>query len=236
MSDEMRKNLLSLLFLSLLFFLYYAHVMNAPVTNDESFFAGASVCAVDYTLYKDFNYNHFPIYPLFFSQIFSHIDHSYLFIARIFTCVFATLAVFVFFKAAKLVGGTPSAAWVTSLLVATSTLHMSTFKTARNDPPAILLNLIGILATLTAINQVKNRSLLYFSGGLAFAMAIGMRVSFFYFPAIFLFYLVFESRQNSFRYDIKNIFLPFAAGGVSGLTPVLYYLIVTEDAFIRNTC
>ncbi|MBF0136037.1 MAG: glycosyltransferase family 39 protein [Magnetococcus sp. DMHC-1] len=231
--EKLPKYAFGLAAILVLFLAYYIHLMNGPLTNDESIYISAGAFATKYTLYKDFFHNHGPVYPLVLAQIFRFVDEGYLHIARLLTSILATCSVMVFFMIARRISHSWIAAWAISLLLVTSTVMLRVLKTARNDALALFLLLVGLLLVLEALSRTRNKSVLYVISGIFFGLAVGTRINFAYFPAIVFLYINFVEGRT-LKYNLKTVSGPFVAGGLIGMLPVLYYFMMAGEVFIDD--
>lgn len=208
--------------------LILANSLTYPINHDEQQYVAAAYMAIDKTLYKDFIYLQTPYFPLVVSYLYQILDtQQYFLTARVINFGFSFLTVLMTALIVLRAARSKSLAAVAAVLLTSSSVMLFSFGVARNDMLPCMFQMTGLLFYLESYRSKRyHRFFLVVAGALA-AMAVGSKISYVFFPAGLLIYLLrVDWRAKTF----STLWL--ALGGLLGSVPMLYYAVIAPEGFL----
>lgn len=204
--------------------------------HDEEQFIAAGVLAMDGTIYRDFIYLQTPLYAELLGAVFTLFgdDGGYFLAARLLTWVLTLACCALLWQQAFRLTRNHLVGLGTTLLFVTSTAVLAGIDSSRNDMAPCAAGIAGILLTLHALDRETMRRRTLALAGLLLALAVGLKLSWFFAPLGVMLYVVLLDAERPVRSRLLNTALPLMLGGTAGLILILSYAVGAWEGFVEG--
>jgi len=216
--------------------LLFAFAVGRGYNHDEEQYVAAGVLAMQADLYKDFLYLQTPYYPKLLAAVFAVFspDGGYFHAARLLNLGFTLMACGVLWAVGRHLTGSHGVGLGTALLFATSTAILPGIDSTRNDMAPCAVALLGVALVLRAADGHRRSDLMLGGAGALFAIAVGLKLSYFFVPACVMFYVLVGLNDRPLAARIRGVALPLAVGGALGGLPILGWAAADWEAFVEG--